>query len=189
MSVLLIALLAACGTSTPAPALKRVDAAQAPPPDPQAVEGFCDTHPPATEAKAFSWPALAGEAPPATSGWRWVNVWATWCGPCVEEMPMITAWKDRLAKDGVAVDLQLLSFDEHAEDVDRFVQRHPGFTPGPRIAGKDAIAPWFTSLGLSADTAIPLHVFVDPDGRARCLRAGAISEDDYTTVKRVLRGE
>ena len=50
------------------------------------VDDFCDAHASAADAKVFAWPELAGgaAAPRATPGrWRWVNLWATWCHPCV----------------------------------------------------------------------------------------------------------
>src|SRR5258706_9053160 len=59
---------------------------------------FCDVQPAPEKAPSFALPALAGAAtPPAQDGWRWVNVWATWCKPCVEELPLLGRWHDQLA--------------------------------------------------------------------------------------------
>ena len=45
----------------------------------------------------------------------WVNLWATWCQPCLREMPLLLKWQGDLRKDGVNVDVILLSLDEDAE--------------------------------------------------------------------------
>jgi thiol-disulfide isomerase/thioredoxin len=47
-----------------------------------------------------------------------VNVWATWCGPCVAEMPSIQALYDATKDAGVAF---LLISEEEADVVSRFV--------------------------------------------------------------------
>lgn len=60
-----------------------------------------------------------------------VNVWATWCGPCVNEMPGIQALYDSTRQDGV--DFVLVS-EEEPSTVRKFVEQEkfsfPVFTTG-----------------------------------------------------------
>lgn len=60
-----------------------------------------------------------------------VNVWATWCGPCVAEMPGIQALYDSSAREGVAF---VLVSEENASTVRKFVEEEkysfPVFTTG-----------------------------------------------------------
>lgn len=182
-------------TSTPAPS--RVDAVVAPPPpatDPEAVAAFCDAHPSDADAKPFVWPVLADAAvTPAPGAWRWVNVWATWCKPCVAEMPLIVKWQGKLAADGVKADLTLLSVDDQGGKVTRFAAEHPDLPvvppQGVRMADVKELQPWLAANSLDASVAIPLNFFIDPQGRTRCVRSGQISDTDYAAIKRVLSGE
>ena len=48
-----------------------------------------------------------------------LNVWATWCGPCVREMPSIAALQRAAAGTGVRF---LLVSQEHGEVVERFAR-------------------------------------------------------------------
>jgi thiol-disulfide isomerase/thioredoxin len=153
------------------------------------VEAFCDVHFPPGKGPAFQWPPLApsgGAAPPAPGGWRWVNVWATWCKPCVEEMPRLRAWRDRLAAAGKPFELAFVSVDETDADIAEFRQLHPGAPPSTRLADPSKSPAWFRELGLSEVSPIPVHFFVDPSNRVRCSRAGGVREQDYAMVEKLL---
>jgi thiol-disulfide isomerase/thioredoxin len=150
---------------------------------------FCEQHPAVEQAKTMAWPALDEAQPNKSDGWTWVNVWATWCGPCIEEMPRLERWKARLSAEGNAVALHFLSVDAKAEDVALFHQRNPSSPTGVRLAQFDQLEPWLSSIGLDATSVLPIHLFVDPQDRIRCVRMGSVSETDYDTVKRVLAGE
>jgi thiol-disulfide isomerase/thioredoxin len=168
---------------------RRFDAVMVDPSQVTPPEEFCETWSTADVAKPFPVPALASGELPASTRWRWVNVWATWCGPCVAEMPRLVEWTAKLQKD-VPVDLVFLSVDAAQPEVDRFYAKEAqkGLPPSVRIADVAALPSWLAALGLDASTAIPIHLFVDSEGRTRCIRTGAIGEGDFAAVKRVLGG-
>src|SRR5262249_44257408 len=76
-------------------------------------------------APTFRLPALAGgEVDLASLRGRPVllNFWATWCPPCVSEMPSLERLYRTLGKEGLAV--VTVSVDEDDETLRRFVEEH-----------------------------------------------------------------
>ena len=51
-----------------------------------------------------------------------LNFWATWCPPCVEEMPSLQRLQDLLGDDGLKV--VAVSVDERYSDIPSFVAEH-----------------------------------------------------------------
>jgi thiol-disulfide isomerase/thioredoxin len=134
-------------------------------------------------------PALEGaplnaERPGAA---QWINLWATWCKPCVEELPMLVRFEERLSRSGIALSLRFVSVDDSAETVAAFRAAHPNIPESPRLVDATALAPLVQSLGLDAGAGLPIHAFAGPDGKLRCVRAGAVLESHYNTVARLLR--
>jgi thiol-disulfide isomerase/thioredoxin len=155
--------------------------------------GFCEKAFPAG-AKRYvvpplrSLPAGARAAPAAEEGgWTWVNVWATWCTPCIEEMALLARWQDALAREGHPFRLELLSADDPADGealakaIDRGLPGSVSWLRGP-----DDLGPYLDALGVSRNAALPIHALVDPRGQLRCVRVGAIHDRDYGVVKRLL---
>lgn len=169
--------------SPPASRRERVNAVKANPVQQVDPAALCDVYPREADAPAFVWPTLTGPAPARGGrGWQWVNVWATWCKPCVEEMPRLRAWRDRLAERGVDVELRFISADASDEEVVAFRTRHPEIPETLRLADAEVLPEWLKQLGLDAG-GLPVHVFVDPAGRARCLRASGVNDSDYPAVE------
>jgi len=170
----------------------RVNAVTAAPKDPaKLAEGFCDARPKTPEAAlTFALPETTGDAPAgAVAGtWRWVNVWATWCKPCIAEMPMLAKWKERLAGEGVKLDLTFLSVDSDDATVAEHRKSHPDTPRTARLKDTAALPKFVESVGLDPGAPIPVHVFVDPANKIRCVRAGGLGESDYDAVKSVLSG-
>lgn len=186
-----LAALCACDEkpSAPAPgrfaAVKKTTAA--------AATAFCDKRYPASgsEARAWAAPALRpfgpGPAPRPATGWTWVNVWATWCKPCVEELGMLNRWREALTREGLDVTFALLSVDDAAAQPELEAwSRKP--LPGPIqwVRGEADFGALLDALGVARDASIPIHALVDPKGQVRCVRVGAIHEQNYGSVRDLL---
>jgi cytochrome c biogenesis protein CcmG, thiol:disulfide interchange protein DsbE len=85
-----------------------------------------------------------------------LNVWATWCGPCVAEFPALEALLQRYASRGLRV--LAVSIDAGDAPVKAFLLLHPvTFRIGRDRAG---IVP-----SALANSALPHNVLVAADGR------------------------
>jgi thiol-disulfide isomerase/thioredoxin len=85
-----------------------------------------------------------------------LNVWATWCGPCIAEMPALTALQQRFASRGLRV--AAVSVDLGDAEVKAFLMRTPLTMP----IGRD---PAWTTTAALGDRALPQNVLISSDGR------------------------
>lgn len=55
-----------------------------------------------------------------------VNLWATWCAPCVEELPSLARLKQRLLDEGAGFDVITISIDAQKDfsDIRKFLDKH-----------------------------------------------------------------
>lgn len=96
--------------------------------------------------------------------WVLVNIWATWCAPCVAEMPELEAV--HRAHDDVVV-LGLAVDGQNAQRVTQFAERlHASY---PIIAGNDELARAFKPRGY------PTSILYDRDGRTVLVKEGRIT--------------
>jgi thiol-disulfide isomerase/thioredoxin len=183
--------VAACSESpSAAPPRSRVDSVKADPSKSGTSADFCDVLAAPDKAARFTLPVLApGPAPPAATGWRWINLWATWCKPCIEELPLLARWRDRLVRAGQPIELVFVSIDESDAALAQYKQQHADAPASVRVADASAMPAWMLSVGLDAGAPIPVHLLVDPAGRTRCVRAGGLREADYPLVERLIAGD
>lgn len=99
-----------------------------------------------------------------------INFWATWCGPCLLEMPLIQKYQDRYQGQFRVL---AVNDDEPAADVQAYTSRLGlSFTvlldPGGKV------------IDLYRVRAFPSTFFVDSDGVIRFVHLGALNEDQLT---------
>ncbi|ABS27038.1 TlpA disulfide reductase family protein [Anaeromyxobacter sp. Fw109-5] len=167
---------------------------------PAAQSPFCERSYPADGAGARRYaapplrPLPGGEVRPTSAGtsqganaWTWLNLWATWCTPCVEEMDLLRRWRDGFARDGLEVRFELVSIDAADRERELVAWRSKGL-PGRLgwLRSEGELAAVLDSLGVARDAMIPIHALVDGSGRLRCVRVGAVHEQDYAAVKALL---
>lgn len=88
--------------------------------------------------------------------WTLVNYWATWCGPCIQEMPELSA----LAAMREHIRVVGLAYDEASEDELRaFLKKHPVTYPIARI---DVYEP---PKDFGAPRGLPTSWLIAPDGQ------------------------
>ena len=53
-----------------------------------------------------------------------LDVWASWCDPCKQELPVLNEMARRLKSQGI--DILAVSVDQERENVDKFLRAHGG---------------------------------------------------------------
>lgn len=180
-SLSLLTLAVSCGGEepAPAPAASRFEAVASTEGDvDQVLHDVCDVSHPAASAPAWEWPATTSAPERADGKWTWVNFWATWCHPCLEEMPVL---QRTLAGSPFA--LSFVSADASDEELARFRREHSFTANSPRLLDPAGLNPALVRVGFRGVSSLPVHVLVDPQNRVRCVRAGLV---ETRHVERIL---
>jgi len=110
-----------------------------------------------------------------------VNFWATWCEPCLEEMPSLEDLQDRL-KDRPFT-LLTVNMEESDAKVERFLQS--------TLLQEDSLVVLFDRFGTVAKEwkarMLPVSFLIGPDGRIRYSVLGAANWSAQETVSRIER--
>lgn len=104
-----------------------------------------------------------------------INFWATWCGPCVEELPAI----EKLQKEyGDKIEIVAVNYGEDKKTVDEFL-KDKNYTFKVAYDENMDICNTYPSDG------IPYLVVVDKEGKVHETMVGSAGADEQ--YKRVLR--
>ena len=95
-----------------------------------------------------------------------VNFWASWCGPCIEEFPLLREAATAHADDGLAI--VGIVYQDRAEAARAFMDRYGGTWPAAMDPG-DTVANAYGMLGP------PQTYFIGRDGRIVARQIGQIS--------------
>ena len=98
----------------------------------------------------------------------WVNLMATWCLPCRDELPLMQGFAARYEDDGLVVLLVDVGEDEAA--VKSFLDELNVYLPAALDEDGAVQAAW-------GATALPVHFWIDADGIVREWALGGLGPD------------
>ena len=127
----------------------------------------------------FTLKNLKGE-PVAMSHWQGkavvVNFWATWCGPCQREIPLLNRMQAEYGPKGLHIVGIAVDF---AEDVQKFVAKTP--LNYPTLVGEEDGAAAATAFGIES-LAFPFTAFTDKQGRVLSVHLGELHEPELRVI-------
>jgi thiol-disulfide isomerase/thioredoxin len=132
-------------------------------------------------APAVAYVGVEGKAEPVSGGpakLLLVHFWATWCAPCVEELPAL----DRFVATDIGRQTRVIALSEDSSEAKRvqtFYEKHH-----------------IQNLGVAMDTdgkalfrmqvkGLPTTVFIDPEGNIVARATGGVNWDDAKVQKAV----
>jgi thiol-disulfide isomerase/thioredoxin len=126
--------------------------------------------------------AVPGDVPPAledTAGRvTLVNFWASWCGPCRTELPLLEALDERLDDNLFAV--RTVNIDVQPQRAEALLKRNE----------LDLSVTWDPTGVLAAaydPPAMPTTYIIAPNGRVIKVLEGGLSHDELSMVEAELR--
>ena len=108
-----------------------------------------------------------------------INFWATWCGPCKEEMPLIVEqynWNKGRGLRVLAIDS--VAFD-NLDDIHKYVDQFK-MTFDVVLDQDDKISTDWAIMGL------PSSIFIKPDGTVAAVRVGQMSADQLQEYMKLI---
>jgi peroxiredoxin len=103
-----------------------------------------------------------------------VDFWATWCGPCIREIPGYVEIQKKYADRGLVI--VGISMDQRGQAVvQRFIEQH-GINY-PIVMGDEAVTEAFGGV-----QAIPTTFLIDRDGQIRHRKVGAMEREEYEPI-------
>ncbi len=133
--------------------------------------------PPAPDAVFYD--AEGGEATLADFRGQFVvlNLWATWCAPCVAELPALARAQEALRDDGVLI-LPVDMEKKSAEEISAFLSDNGAGTLPTFIDRDYAVMQAFEAFAVG----LPYTIFIDAEGRQVASASGPQEWDDPEAI-------
>jgi peroxiredoxin len=103
-----------------------------------------------------------------------LDFWATWCGPCVQAMPIIDKVAEKFKDQGVL--LYAVNLEEGAEEIKKFLEENKLEVP-IALDSDGAVAKAYLAV------AIPQTVLVGKDGSVQVVKVGLLPDLEASLTK------
>ncbi len=117
-----------------------------------------------------------------TKNWRLVNVWATWCGPCVEELPQLTTMHRMYRRRNFELITISLDDPKKSDPALAALKKEHLSTKNYLFHGENQDA-LFDALDPKAPGPVPYTLLIAPGGKVVYRKSGAF---DPMEVRRVI---
>jgi thiol-disulfide isomerase/thioredoxin len=136
--------------------------------------------PVASEIREVDAPALFAQLRSRRKRGTVVNVWASWCGSCREEIPLLLQIEKAIAADGI--DFVFVTADE-SPDFPKAVELMRSWSgPLPVFAVAGAMTPFKRAMHPSWKGAIPATFLFDDAQKLRHFWEGPVLEHEITPI-------
>lgn len=119
------------------------------------------------------------QSPLASNNYQLINIWATWCAPCVKELPTLQALAENLKGHSIMVKAVSVDFDTNPDRLTKFMAKNNLPITSIYYDPAGTFRSWadkneFTSRGL------PATILVRPNGEIQFFMLGEI---DWSTTQ------
>lgn len=109
-----------------------------------------------------------------------INAWASWCGPCKTEMPMLMKIRQEFAKRGIEVWFVSVDKSEQAADVGAVLKERE--VPRPHYVVKGRLGYFKEALSPIWKGSLPSTFLFDGEGRARYYWGAHVFENELVPL-------
>ena len=103
-----------------------------------------------------------------------INFWATWCKPCIQEMPTIASVQEHLKNENV---IFLLASNEEPDQIGNFIKRHSYHFHYVHLENMEALK----------IQALPTTFIFNPKGKLKFSENGFRTWDDSANVELITK--
>lgn len=126
----------------------------------------------------ISYPEFEEMVKTPSDKFRVYNFWATWCGPCVKEMPYF----EKLQEEDTSIELIFISMDDgrKPERVTSFIEKKGIKAPVYLLNDVD-YNKWIDKVDPNWSGAIPATLFIRSDG-TKSFHEGEVTENELKSI-------